>query len=289
MIIVIGKNGLLAQEIKYCSDSLPILFFGRNDINLLCKDSLYKVLNSYSPKAIVNTAAWTNVVSAEEEIDSVFALNHLAVLNLAQYCNDKSVRFLHISSDYVFDGTKKEPYKINDIPNPINIYGRSKLAAEESIFEFKNSEFSVIRTSWLYSVFGNNFLKKMLNLMQNNEKINVVSDEKGGPTYARDLAKFILEIISISKLERIYHWRDYGIASRYELALEIYIQAKRLGLITTEVTINKISTAEFNKNFLNPPIRPLNNILEQYPINNNHWKDNVRSVLESLSMTSSLN
>lgn len=191
---------------------------------------------------MINCAAYTAVDKAEEESELAKQINHLAVTELAKISKKNKIRLLHISTDYVFDGEKDEPYLESDPPNPVNVYGQTKLAGEDAIRKIMLTDAVIIRTSWIYSEYGNNFMDKMLKLGKQRDKVNVVYDQIGSPTYATDLARTILTIVETMELDEItetYHYSNGGQASWYEFANEIFKIAK----VTCQV--NPLKTSEY--------------------------------------------
>jgi dTDP-4-dehydrorhamnose reductase len=176
----------------------------------------------------VNCAAYTAVDKAEQEAEKAYAINHLAVKNLAKIAKDQNIKLIHISTDYVFDGTAHKPYKESDITNPQSVYGKSKLDGELAMQAINPANSIIIRTSWVYSEFGNNFVKTMLRLGRDRDELNVVGDQIGSPTNARDLAEVILRIIpQLSKQDQrtdveVYHYSNAGVCSWYDFAHAIF-------------------------------------------------------------------
>ncbi|WP_281310638.1 dTDP-4-dehydrorhamnose reductase [Flavobacterium flavigenum] len=223
-ILVTGAKGQLGSELSELSSDYPQYewyFANRNQVTLDNLDLLKIQLNEIKPDIILNCGAYTAVDKAELEKDIAFAINHLAVKLIAKYAKDKNVKLMHISTDYVFDGTLSLALNEEAKTNPINIYGESKLAGEISCLE-ENQDSIIIRTSWVYSKFGNNFVKTMQRLMQERESINVVNDQIGSPTYAADLAKAMMFILESEKwIPGIYNFSNEGEISWYEFALNI--------------------------------------------------------------------
>lgn len=244
-IIVLGKSGQLAQELRLISNDRDIIFFGRPSIDIANFNKLREKIISSNPDVIINTAAYTNVENAEDEQDNAFLINYKAVQNIAEICGNYEIKLVHISTDFVFDGTKRKPYDINDKPNPLNVYGLSKLHGENSIFKKMDKGFTIIRTSWLYSEFGNNFVKKIIELMQTQDVIKVVNDQIGSPTYALGLAEHILQIIDNNQFDGLNHWSDMGEVSWFEFASAILKHAKKMGLIDRKVEIIPVSSSDY--------------------------------------------
>lgn len=228
VILVSGKNGQLGQELQSLSRSLPgfeFVFAGKEEMDLSDVGSLHVFFEKYTPAFFINCAAYTAVDKAEKEKEIAYAINATAVGMVAQLCGQWNTTLIHISTDYVFNGEGQHPYNPEDETDPVNYYGYSKLAGELLALE-KCSKTIILRTSWVYSSYGNNFVKTMLRLMRERNEINVVQDQKGSPTYAADLAEAIIRIISIKdqnfeQRKGIYHFSNSGAISWYDFALAI--------------------------------------------------------------------
>jgi dTDP-4-dehydrorhamnose reductase len=273
-VLVTGKNGQLGQSIKkivsaknnkdqYSDD---FIFIDRKELDFSDENSINNYFdNNDKLDIIINCAAYTAVDKAEEEKDLANQINHLAVKQLAENANKQHVKLIHISTDYVFDGESDKPYKEHDATNPINVYGKTKLAGEKALQEIMPTNAIIIRTSWLYSKFGNNFVKTMLRLGKERDELNVVSDQMGSPTYATDLAGTILEIIKnkefseLDQTTQIYHCSNEGEISWYKFSKEIFKLAK------VDCKVNPITTEQYQM----PARRPRNTLMD---------KDKIRSV-----------
>lgn len=234
-ILVTGANGQLGSEIKMLAPNYPnfeFIFTDIEDFPLDQSDVIVANFNTIKPDIVINCAAYTAVDKAEQDQVVADAINHLAIATLANLCNDSGAKLVHISTDYVFDGTSPIAYTETDIPNPKSVYGVTKLAGE--IACMKNCpESIIIRTAWVYSEFGNNFVKTMLRLMTERDSLNVVNDQVGSPTYAADLAQVILTILNSDKWESgIYHYSNAGEISWYDFAMDI----KEIGNKTCDIT-----------------------------------------------------
>ncbi len=224
-ILITGKNGQLGNEIQVLAPSFPSYNFLYTDIDELDITNNQLVLdffNEHKPVICINAAAYTAVDKAETEKELAFKVNAEAVKNLAQAGKKWNTKFIHVSTDYVFNGQATRPYKEDDPTDPVNYYGYTKLKSEE----FARAECPsaiIIRTSWVYSTYGNNFVKTMLRLMKERESINVVNDQVGSPTYAADLAEVILQIATLKhdRKEGIYHYSNEGVISWFDFAVAI--------------------------------------------------------------------
>ncbi|MBK6936973.1 MAG: dTDP-4-dehydrorhamnose reductase [Chitinophagaceae bacterium] len=223
-IIVVGANGQLGSEINVLSPLYPqyeFVFLSEANLSILDFDAVRSVFKVTKPDYLINCAAYTAVDKAEADREIALKVNAEAVSYIAVLCEEYKTGFIHISTDYVFDGNASVPYKPDDITNPQSVYGDTKLAGERLAFR-NNPSTILIRTAWVYSEFGHNFVKTMIRLMKEREEIKVVNDQVGTPTYAADLADAIMKIISSEKwVPGIYHFSNAGIISWYDFALAI--------------------------------------------------------------------
>jgi len=240
-VLVIGSDGQLGLEFQKISssyDSLSWVFSNIKTLDLLISDSISSFLNNINPSIIINCAAYTSVDKAEAESKLAYIINYKAVDIISRWTRDNNKKLVHISTDYVFDGLSKLPLSENSITTPVNEYGRSKLKGEQVCLNNDPSSI-IIRTSWLYSSFGKNFVKTMIELMKKNKSVKVVNDQIGSPTYAYDLAKVIIEIIMNSKNKSgLFHYSNEGETSWFEFARsikELYnLECKIIGVSSEE-------------------------------------------------------
>lgn len=226
-ILVTGGNGQLAQCLKDVvknNDELDVNFQDLPELDITNKQQLVSYFLKNELDYCINCAAYTAVDLAEEQSDLAYAVNADGLKNLAEACKKHQVKLLHISTDFVFDGKKQTPYIETDMPNPLGVYGKSKWQGERNIQEIMEDYF-ILRTSWLYSEYGNNFMKTMLKLSETRDEINVISDQIGSPTYAGDLAEVLIKIVlSSSTNYGLYHFSNSGAISWYDFAVEIFTQ-----------------------------------------------------------------
>ena len=223
-VLVIGSDGQLGLEFQKISnsyDSLSWVFSTIKTLDLLKLDTISSFLNDINPSVIINCAAYTSVDKAETESKLADLINHKAVNIISRWTSDNNKKLIHVSTDYVFDGLSQIPLNENSYTSPVNEYGCSKLKGEQVCLK-NDANSIIIRTSWLYSSFGNNFLKTMIELMKKNNSVKVVNDQIGSPTYANDLAKVVLEIIMNYKTESgLFHYSNEGEISWFEFARSI--------------------------------------------------------------------
>ncbi|GAA0815257.1 dTDP-4-dehydrorhamnose reductase [Colwellia asteriadis] len=282
-VLIIGKSGQLANELlTEKPNTIEILCLGRADVDITMYESINKAISDFQPQVIINASAYTAVDKAESDQKSAYSLNQHAVTNLAKSAKQHQVRLLHVSTDFVFDGNNNKAYLVDDTTNPTSVYGASKLAGEQEILTLHPENSAIIRTSWLYSSFGNNFVKTMIKLMQERDELGVVCDQIGCPTYAKGLAQFLWSLTSRDVINQHYHWSDYGVASWYDFAVAIQNTAFNKGLLTKKITIKPIPASSYPT----PATRPTFSLLnanESYQIKtSNHWAEQLEQCLTNL-------
>ena len=277
-ILITGSNGQLGSELRVISPNYPNNNFLFTDVKQLDITNHKTVKEIVQINKIINCAAYTAVDKAESEFELANAINHLAVANFAQIAKDNNIKLIHISTDYVFNGTNHKPYLETDSPNPQSVYGKTKLDGELAMQRINPANSIIIRTSWVYSKYGNNFVKTMLRLAEIRAEISVVSDQIGSPTYAKDLAVAILNIlpqVSNQTLE-LFHYSNEGVCSWYDFAKTIF---EINGL---PIKVNPIESSCYPTPALRPFYSVLNNnnIKESYQLEISHWKDALDCSLE---------
>lgn len=234
-----GQLGLSLQNQKSKDERINFIFTSSNKLDITNKSQVFSFFAKGEFDYCINCAAYTAVDKAEIEIEKAYLVNAQAVRNLAEACKEYSTVLIHVSTDFVFDGQKKTPYTEDDNPNPIGVYGASKLKGEQYIQEVLDRYF-IVRTSWVYSEYGNNFVKTMLRLSTERSEINVVDDQMGSPTYAGDLAEFLLDLTEKPVYDYgIYHFSNEGVISWFEFAIKIFL------LTNKKVKVNRISTCDY--------------------------------------------
>jgi dTDP-4-dehydrorhamnose reductase len=283
-ILVTGANGQLGCEIKALALKYPgyhFVFISKEELSIDDFDKVAEYFAANDFDFCINCAAYTAVDKAEAEREKAFLINTDAVANLARLCNQHKVQLIHISTDYVFDGEANQPYQETDQTNPLAVYGQSKLKGE--ILALQNDPGAVIiRTSWLYSSYKNNFVKTMLRLMNEKDSINVVSDQFGCPTYAADLAEAVIQIISSGKSKinpGIYHYSNAGIITWYQFAVAI----KKLS--GSKCIVNPVSTAEYPTASKRPAYTALDTskIKDQFNIDIPKWELSLEKCFKLLT------
>lgn len=261
-VLVTGANGQLGYDVVKELKKQDIDCYGatRKDFDLVDFDATEKFIVNYMPDVVIHCGAYTAVDKAEDEQGLCYLVNASATENIAEICKKINAKMLYISTDYVFDGTKDGFYEVDDIPNPINIYGKTKLLGEQAVQKILNKYF-IVRISWVFGEHGNNFVKTMLRLGKERKVINVVADQYGSPTYTADLAPLLIEMIKTNKYG-IYHATNEGVCTWAELAEEIF---KIAGM---DVKVNHITTAEYPTRAK----RPMNSRLSKVKLKNNRFK-----------------
>lgn len=280
-VLVIGSNGQLGNEFKQLKNlyqNLNFVFVDLPDIDITNEKSILSVFNKSKPAYIVNCAAYTAVDKAESEAELATLVNVTGPELLAKNANAFNAKLFHISTDFVFDGTSHKPYIESDAINPISIYGKTKADGELRVVA-ESAHSVVIRTSWLYSKFGNNFVKTMIRLGGERDRLNVVFDQIGTPTWARDLANCIITMIE-SKLvlnsdHRIFHYSNEGVASWYDFASEI-MRIKELNCSVYPILAKEYPTSAARPNF---SVMDKTYVKEIYKISIPHWKDSLINCL----------
>lgn len=265
LILLTGCLGQLGSAIQrhwgasQLAASYELLPVDIDQLDLTDAEDVMAYLDQLKPEVIINAAAFTNVDGAEATQDLAYAVNAEAVSSLVSWCAANPCRLIQVSTDFVFDGSQREPYKPDALPAPLSVYGASKLAAEREILEHLPEAGIIVRTSWLYSEYGNNFVKTMLRLMQDKPALKVVNDQIGSPTSAHTLSQFLFELIQSGISNGIYHWTDGGEISWFDFAEAIYAQGKLAGLLANDVSIMPIPSAEYPT----PATRPLYSVLDR--------------------------
>lgn len=285
-ILVTGAYGQLGSEIKQLANKYPNLYFLLTDVDSLDITNEEAVQNYFAQNklfAVINCAAYTAVDKAESDQDNAFRINALAPGILAANAAKTGAKIIHVSTDYVFDGNASQPYMESDDVNPQGVYGQTKLEGEKNVQQ-RNQDAIIIRTSWLYSTFGNNFVKTMLRVGKERDEIKVVFDQVGSPTYAADLAATILQIVQKSAnnaeafVPGIYHYSNEGVASWYDFALAIF------ELAAVKCKVQPVVSAEYPT----PTKRPNYSVLNKSKIKNTfgvgipHWRESLHICINRL-------
>ena len=280
-IIVFGASGQLGQCFKNLSEKYQLknLFFPpETEANILDNEALNKIFDNYKPTYIINCAAYTAVDKAEDDIEFAQKINKTGVENLSRFCLKNNTTFIHISTDFVFQGNQPTPRNERDVAEPISVYGQTKLDGEKAIENILD-KYYIIRTGWLYSEYANNFVKTMLKLGSERDELKIIADQTGTPTYGIDLADVILQIISKNlKAYGLYHYSNEGVASWYDFTKAIF------NISGNPIKVIPIKTEEYKTR----ATRPAYSVLDKSKIKNTfhveipYWRDSLENCLNKL-------
>ncbi len=291
-VLVIGKSGQLARSLLNCAwpGGWEVVACGRPQLDLTRPETVHRAITDIMPDHIVNTAAYTAVDAAESDPETAFAINRDGAALLAEICAERGIPLVHISTDYVFDGTADEPYAETDTTSPIGVYGASKLAGEERVRNLLRQHL-ILRTAWVHSPHGRNFVRTMLELARDRDEIAVVHDQRGNPTYAPHLAEAIVALLQAVRTQKdLFPWGTYhvagsGSASWHDLAREVFVHSERHGGPVARVV--PIATADYPT----PARRPANSRLDctklaaTFGIRLPHWREGVARCVQRLLTT----
>lgn len=283
--LIIGKSGQLAWELQRTApQGWDVVALASSELDISDQDAVHEQLRALAPAIVLNCAAYTAVDKAESEFDRADAINHLGARYLAQACRDIGARLLHVSTDFVFDGGKTTPYQVNDRTNPLGVYGATKLAGERAVEEVLGGEAVIVRTAWVYSAHGANFVKTMLRLMAEKPQLGVVYDQVGTPTWAKGLAEWLWAVASLPEVKGTFHWTDAGVASWYDFAVAIQDLAVAKGLLPQAIPIKPIPATAYPTPAKRPSFSVLDKTQAEQAANlqNVHWRQQLSSMLDEL-------
>jgi len=286
-ILVTGSSGQLGQSIKSISSDYPyydFVFVNRQQLDLSYEASITDFFEDQTFDIIINCAAYTAVDKAESEPELANQINHLAMQQFADIAKQKNIKFIHISTDYVFNGKQYRPYIETDIVEPRGVYGQTKFSGEQAIQKTLTKNALILRTSWVYSEYGNNFVKTMLKLGQKCDSLSVIFDQVGSPTSARDLARAIMSIVQSQSFLQInfatsmVHYSNEGVCSWYDFAKTIF------ELASIKCNVNAIETKDYPTPVKRPHYSVLNKakIKQTYNVAIPYWKDSLRRCVTAL-------
>lgn len=283
-VLVVGAGGQLGEELlRSAPRDVKCVAKTRSQLDIADHQSVVYCLDDCQPQLLVNAAAYTAVDKAETEPEAAHKGNAQGPGVLAQACAQRGTRLIHISTDFVFDGTSATPYAPESPTAPLGEYGRSKLAGELAVREAL-PESLIIRTGWVYSAYGNNFVKTMLRVMAERDELTVVSDQVGTPTWARGLAEAVWAAASRPQLQGLYHWSDAGVCSWYDFAVAICEEAQLQGLLDKPVKVRPIPASDYPT----PAQRPAYSVLDKSAswrdlgLEGIHWRQQLRAMLKNL-------
>lgn len=287
MKVLITGDGQLAWELaQTVPASIELIAAPRDILDITDASACEKLLQQHQSDWVINTAAYTAVDRAEQEQEKekAFAVNEQGAANVAEACNNIGARLIHVSTDFVFDGRSNTPYTTEAVANPLSVYGSSKLAGEQAVAAAL-PDAVIVRTSWLYSTAGANFVKTMLRLMAERPELSVVADQVGSPTWAHGLANVLWRGVEQDVAGGIYHWSDAGVASWYDLAVAIQDVALELGLLKAVVPIKPVATAAYPTSAERPTYSLLDarRTLETFGVSREHWRRQLKAMLTRLA------
>ncbi len=305
-ILITGKGGQLAWELEQTAPKQHTLHtFSAKQLDITDQHNVNEVLLSIKPDVVINAAAYTAVDKAETDKETAYAVNETGSEYLAKACKYIGAKLIHVSTDFVFDGTKTTPYQTDDKPNPINVYGDSKLQGDLKVSQILGEQATIIRTAWVYSTHGNNFVKTMLRLMSEKDQLGIVYDQVGTPTWAKGLAQMIWKLIEARSEKReasssdslatrhsplasqTLHWTDAGVASWYDFAQAIQELALEKDLLEKSIPIRPIPASSYPT----PAKRPSFSVIDKTTaemasqFNTTHWRAQLSSMLDELNVS----
>ncbi len=289
-LLLTGSQGQLGTTLQQywpgsaLSEQYQLHCVDVENLDLTNQPALAEYLDQLEPSVIVNAAAYTAVDRAEEERELAFRVNEKVVADLARWCNSNSAVLCHISTDFVFDGSADSPYATEAGTNPVSVYGASKLAGEQQVQALLPDSSTIVRTSWLYSEYGSNFVKTMLRLMAEKDALGIVADQIGSPTSTHSLVNFLFRCIE-SKLFGLFHWSDGDEISWYDFAVAIQQAGIEFGLLDEAIPLNRLTTAEYPT----PAARPAYSVLDRSKATElldetpNSWREELFRVVATLA------
>ncbi len=284
-VLITGDNGQLGQElIQSAPADAELIALDRDKLDISDNLAVHARLSELKPDVVINAAAYTAVDKAEQEQTLAYAINAVGPRNLAAACSELGARFIHVSTDFVFDGNHSTPYLPEDEAKPLGVYGASKLEGERNVIAQYPDGSLIVRVGWLYSRFGQNFVKTMLRLMAERDELGVVADQIGTPTHAAGLAQALWQFAGEAFTTGIYHWSDAGVASWYDFAVAIMEEAVAVGKLENAISVKPIRTVDYPT----PARRPRYSVLDKTatwthldskPV---HWRVALRQMLQQL-------
>lgn len=284
-VVITGKGGQLAWELEQLAPKgYEVISVGINELDITNESLVFDFITNTKPDLVVNAAAYTAVDQAEEDTEIAYAVNELGTKYLANACKKIKARILHVSTDFVFDGSNTTPYQTDSAPNPINVYGASKLAGDIALRNILPETSVIVRTAWVYSVNGNNFVKSMLHLMEEKPQLGIIYDQVGTPTWAKGLAQWLWAVAEKPEVSGLYHWTDAGIASWYDFAVAIQELGIEKGLLKEAIPVLPIPTSAYPT----PAKRPAFSVIDKSTaeaisgLNTVHWRKQLSTMMDGL-------
>jgi dTDP-4-dehydrorhamnose reductase len=284
-VLITGKGGQLAWELEQLApETYDVISVGIDELDITDESKVADFIAANKPDLVINAAAYTAVDQAETDSELAYAVNELGVKYLARACKEIAARILHVSTDFVFDGTSTTPYQTDAQPNPLGVYGASKLAGDTALQEILPEASVIVRTAWVYSVNGNNFVKSMLRLMQEKPQLGIIYDQVGTPTWAKGLAQWLWCIAGKPEVTGVYHWTDAGVASWYDFAIAIQELGIEKGLLDKSIPVLPIPTIAYPT----PAKRPAFSVIDKTSaeevsgLQTIHWRKQLSAMMDGL-------
>jgi dTDP-4-dehydrorhamnose reductase len=284
-VLITGGDGQLGFELQRTApDGYHCVSTDKDELDITDADAVNAYVKNLKPGIIINAAAYTAVDKAEEEKALATAINTTGAGNLAQVCNDNAIRLIQVSTDFVFDGKAHTPYTVDAAAEPDGMYGLTKRDGDKLVQKILGDDAFIIRTSWLYSAHGNNFVKTMLRFMKERDELGIIADQIGTPTWANSLAQAIWQAIE-KNISGMHHWSDAGVASWYDFAYAIMEEGVALGLLDKHITIKPITTADYPT----PASRPCYSVMDKTTtwkalgMQSEHWRVALRQMMTELT------
>lgn len=284
-VVLTGKGGQLAWEFeRLLPQDVKLSSLNQSDLDITDAAAVADTLKQLQADVVVNAAAYTAVDKAESESDLAYAVNADGAKNLALACKGLSARLLHVSTDFIFDGTSSTPYFPDATPNPLSVYGASKLAGDKAVLDVLPDNSVIVRTAWVYSANGNNFVKTMLRLMREKSQLGIVCDQVGSPTWAKGLAQWLWKVCANKSIIGVFHWTDAGIASWYDFAVAIQELALEKGLLDQAIPLKPIPASSYPT----PARRPAYSVLDKSSaekvasMETVHWRKQLSQMMDEL-------
>jgi len=284
-VLITGKGGQLSWELESITpDGVELFTFGQNQLDITDSAAVLAAITEIKPAVVINAAAYTAVDNAETDTKTAYAVNELGAKYLAEACVAVGARLLHVSTDFIFDGFSSTPYSTNAEPNPLNVYGASKLAGERAVQAIIPDNSVIVRTAWVYSAFGNNFVKTMLTLMAIKPELGIVYDQVGSPTWANGLATWLWAVCEYRDVKGVYHWTDAGVASWYDFAVAIQELAIEKGLLKKAIPIRPIPASSYPTPATRPSCSVLNKFSAEHAVGLEtiHWRQQLSAMMDEI-------
>ena len=284
-VLITGAGGQLGRALQATAPpECEILACSSAELDVTDPGLVRRLVELRRPTVVIHAAAYTAVDAAESHAERAEAVNAGGTRHVAEAVAEVGARLLHVSTDYVFDGAQGHPYAPGDAPNPLGVYGRTKLLAEQAVARLLGARGLTVRTAWLYSADGRNFARSMLRLMRERDEVSVVADRVGTPTWARSLAGALWTAVACPDLHGILHWSDAGVGSWYDFAVAIQEEGLAAGLLTREVPVRPLASSDYPT----PARRPTYSVLDTRTsrsalgLQPPHWRVNLRRMLQGM-------